>query len=368
MVLVLIRYWAFLFLFHGEFMTLGDIFSFENLFMAHKLCRRAKQHKRGTIMFELDHACNLVKLSATLCAKKYKIGKYRVFKIYDPKERVIKALPYRDRVVQMCFCKYVMEPRLERRLIYDNAASRIGRGCDFAIRRLHKFMKKTFINTGRNDGYFLKCDIHKYFPSINHDILISQLRRCGFSDDEMWYMEMVIRTVPDGAGLPLGNQTSQWFALLYLNDMDRVIKEQWRAPYYVRYMDDFILVHPDKAFLQQCRVKIEKFCTEKLKLQLNSKTQIGRLKDGVDFLGFRHRLTATGRVDMTVRAASRRRQRRYMRAISRCYLAGILDDEYLRARAASFAGHMRATPSKKFMINEINALRRKKRMLGGGGV
>lgn len=344
-------------------MKFTEIFTFENLFRAHKLCRRGKQHKRGTIMFEMDNARNIVELARVLQAGKYKISKYREFKIYDPKVRIIRALPYKDRVVQMCFCKNSIEPRLERRLIYDNAASRTGRGADFAIRRLERFIKRVFINHGYENAYFLKCDIKKYFPSINHSILISQLQRCGFSDEEMRFMEMIINSHDGATGLPLGNQTSQWFALLYLNDADRFVKEKLRAPYYVRYMDDFILVHWDLDFLRRCRVEIERFCTDKLKLQLNAKTQLGRLRDGVDFLGFNHKLTPTGAVRRHMRASARRRQHRYIKTIARYYLNDIVDDEFIKIRLASFKGHLRDAADKKYIINKMNSLRARKRRI-----
>lgn len=237
-------------------MQAKEIFTFENLLEAHKMCRRSKQHKRGTILFEIALGVNLCKLAKELADKTYKLGKYRVFEIYDPKRRLIEALPYKDRVVLMCFCRNVLEPVLERRLIYDNAASRIGKGTDFAITRLHGFMRRMFINGG-SEGYFLKCDIAKYFQNINHDILLKKLKRCGFSEDEMWFMNQVIRSHPE-QGLPLGNQTSQWFALLYLDEVDRLIKEKLRAPYYIRYMDDFVLLSESKEFLQKCRAEIQK--------------------------------------------------------------------------------------------------------------
>ncbi len=343
-------------------MTLDEIFTFENLFDAHTQCRRGKQHKRGTIMTELELGQIIKKLASDLTQRKYRIGKYREFKIYDPKERIIRALPYKDRMVQMCFCKNAMAPRLERRLIYDNAASRTGRGPDFATRRLHGFMRSSFITNGGNGAYFLKCDISKYFPSINHDILLSKLRRAGFSPDEMWFMEQVIHSTNAPCGVPLGNQTSQWFALLYLDEIDRLIKEKLRIKYYVRYMDDFVLIHSDKAFLQQCRTAIERACAEKLKLRLNSKTQIGRLKDGLDFLGFNHKLTDTGRVIKKVRASARLRQRRYLNTIAKYYMNDIVDDEYLQARCAAFRAHLAGTGSQKFITNEINSLRRRKRL------
>ncbi|MCL2505233.1 MAG: RNA-directed DNA polymerase [Alphaproteobacteria bacterium] len=326
---------------------------------AHKLCRRNKQHKRGAIMFEVELGHNIIKLIKALTDKKYKLGKYKTFTIYDPKKRLIEALSYKDRVVLMCFCKNSIEPRLEKRLIHDNAASRTGKGSAFAIKRLHGFMRKLYINTQRNEAYFLKCDIAKYFQSIDHAILLSKLRKCGFSADEMWFMELVIRS-HGTVGLPLGNQTSQWFALLYLDEIDRLIKEKLRVPYYVRYMDDFVLLHEDKAFLQKYKAEIERVCSEKLKLKLNNKTQTGKLKNGIDFLGFNHKLSHSGKITKSLRASSRERQRHYLKTISYYYLQGILDDDYINIRINSFGAHLKGTNDLKYVRNKLNALKRRK--------
>lgn len=335
-------------------MQAKEIFTFENLLEAHKMCRRSKQHKRGTILFEIALGVNLCKLAKELADKTYKLGKYRVFEIYDPKRRLIEALPYKDRVVLMCFCRNVLEPVLERRLIYDNAASRIGKGTDFAITRLHGFMRRMFINGG-NEGYFLKCDIAKYFQNINHDILLKKLKRCGFSEDEMWFMNQVIRSHPE-QGLPLGNQTSQWFALLYLDEVDRLIKEKLRAPYYIRYMDDFVLLSESKEFLQKCRAEIQKVCAEKLKLSLNNKTQIGKIKNGVDFLGFNHKLTVSGKIVKSLRASAKIRQRQYLKTMAHYYRCGVLDEEYLNVRLNAYKAHLAGTRSFKFIRNKIQTL------------
>lgn len=341
-----------------------QIFTFENLLEAHELCRLHKQHKRGTIMFEMEAASNINKLVKELANKTYRLGKYKIFKIYDPKERLIEALPYKDRVVLMCFCKKAIEPRLENRLIYDNAASRKMKGSDFAMERLHGFMRKLYIRTGGNNFYFLKCDISKYFQSIDHNILIEKLRKCGFSDDEMWFMEMVIRAprASDTGGVPLGNQTSQWFALLYLDDIDRLIKEKLRVTGYVRYMDDFILLGENKEFLRRCKTEIENACAEKLHLKLNAKTQIGMVKNGVDFLGYNHKLTATGKITKSIRASARERQKRYLKAIAYYYMAGVIDDDYIASRQASFLAHAAGTKDKKFLNNRLNSLKRAKRL------
>lgn len=341
-------------------MKTEEIFSFENLMAAHKLCRCSKQHKRGTIMFEVEEGRNITKLAAELANKTYRLGKYTAFTIYDPKKRLIEALPYKDRVVLMCFCKNVLEPCLENRLIYDNAASRKAKGTDFAISRLHCFMNKLYINLQNNEAYFLKCDISKYFQNINHEILLNKLKKCGFSDDEMWFMELVIKSHGD-KGVPLGNQTSQWFALLYLDEVDRLVKERLGGRYYVRYMDDFVLLSGKKEFLRHCRDEIERVCQEKLKLSLNDKTQIGKLKDGVDFLGFNHKLGGSGKIIKKVRASAKRRQQHYLKTISHFYLLGVLDDEYLDIRANTFKSHLAGTKEWQFMRNKLSALKSRKK-------
>lgn len=345
-------------------MELKHIFTFENLLQAHELCRLNKQHKRGTIMFEMEIGNNISNLVKELANKTYKLGKYKVFRVYDPKERLIEALPYKDRVVLMCFCKNVIEPKMENRLIYDNAASRKKKGTDFAMQRLHGFMRKLYINTCGNNFYFLKCDISKYFQSIDHNILLNKLRKCGFSEDEMWFMETVIRSRGnDVKGLPLGNQTSQWFALLYLDEIDRLIKEKLRVAGYVRYMDDFVLLGENKESLQMCRDEIEKTCSQKLHLKLNAKTQIGIVKNGIDFLGYNHKLTATGKIVRSIRASARERQKRYLKTIAYYYMTGVIDDDYLTSRQAAFLAHAKGTKDRKFINNRLNSLKRAKRAI-----
>ena len=342
--------------------TLGEIFTFERLKNAHELCRLKKQHKRGTIMFEMELARNLADLVSRLQSRKYKPGKHKQFKLYDPKERTIDALPYKDRVVLMCFTKYVLTPKLENRVIYDNAASRVNKGTHFAVKRLHEFMRKSFRENKGNGAYFLKCDMSKYFASLDHDYLLDKLHRIGFSDDEMWFMELVVRSYGT-CGVPLGNHTSQWFAVLYLDDLDRHIKEKLRVKAYTRYMDDFILIHSDKEFLRKCKDEIETVC-QKMKVRLNkNKTQIGQLKDGVDYLGFNHKLTATGEITRRVRASAMIRHKRYLKTIAGLYENEEIDDAWLATREQAFLNHLKGTDGVKVVKHHMKAIRRTKKDL-----
>ena len=339
-------------------MKIEEIFTFENLVAAHKACRLSKQHKRGTIMFEIELGRNVTNLVKQLTNKTYRLSPYRSFTIYDPKKRLIEALPYKDRVVLMCFCQHSVASRLERHLIYDNAASRKEKGTHFAVDRLHSFMRKLYIKNKTNRIYFLKCDIRKYFQSINHEILLEQLAKVGFSADEMWFLRMIIES-HGSIGLPLGNQTSQWFALLYLNGMDRLIKERLRMLYYVRYMDDFVILSEDKSKLQLCKQQIDEY-VKGLKLSLNQKTQIGLLSDGIDFLGFNHKLSATGKIIKSLRGSAKSRQRKYLKAIRHYYLNDVLDDEYIDVRLASYRGHLKGTKNWLHICNRLTSLKHEK--------
>ena len=195
-------------------MKLEEIFTFENIYQAHKMCRRSKQHKGEVIRFEINISENIYKLQKEIFTKKYKIGKYKEFMIFEPKERLIQALPYRDRIVLRCFCDNVLIPKIEKKLINDNVACRKGKGTLYGMERLKKFLQKEYFKQKNNNVYYLKCDISKYFPSINHDILLNKLKKINFSNDEMWLINKIIYEQPDNLnrGLPLGNQSSQWFA------------------------------------------------------------------------------------------------------------------------------------------------------------
>lgn len=161
----------------------------------------------------------------------------------------------------------------------------------------------------------------------------------------MWIIKKLIKEQPDNAciGLPLGNQSSQWFALLYLNKIDHYIKEQLGIKCYVRYMDDMILVHRDKKYLSECKNKIEKLCNDLLDLELNEKTQIGMVKNGIDFLGYRHILSSSGKIIVKLRYSSKRRLKKHLKTVNKLYNKGIVDDEYVYQRKNSFYNHIKDT-------------------------
>ena len=326
-------------------MKLEEIFTFENLYDAYKDCRKSKQHKGEVIQFEINLSNNISKLVNEIITRKYRLGNYKKFMIYEPKERVIEALPFRDRVVIKCFCDVVLKDKIDRKLIYDNSACRIEKGTTFAIKRLENFLRSEYRKKQNNNIYFLKCDIRKYFQSIDHEVLLGLLKNINFSDDEMWIIEKLIKEQPNEAniGLPLGNQSSQWFALLYLNVIDRYVKENLRVKGYIRYMDDMILIHRDKSYLQYSLLMIKDKCENELKLSLNKKTQIGIVKNGIDFLGYRHILNKNGTITRKLRASSKQRLKKHLKTLNKLREKNIVDDEYVYIRKNAFYNHIKDT-------------------------
>ncbi|MBQ7503123.1 reverse transcriptase [bacterium] len=319
--------------------NLADIFSFLELVKAHRRARRGKGGKKEIILCELDLAKQLLDMRERTLAGKA-LGRYHSFRIFEPKEREINALNYEGRVLQHCLCDQVLAPVIEPRLIYDNAACRAGKGTHFAIYRLSEFLREHYRRCGQS-GYFLKCDIRRYFACIDHDVLKQKLARLPFSGEVRRLIDGVIDSFRDspGKGLPLGNQSSQWFALYYLDSLDRLIKEKLGFKHYVRYMDDCIIVHPDKRYLQEC-LDILRAHVRSLALDFNGKTQIIALKKGVGFLGFNIRLTETGKVLRTVRAGAKHRMLRYIQRRCREAEAGRLDYELLSESLNSICAHL----------------------------
>lgn len=321
-------------------MTYETCFSFSSLLDAHQKCRRSKQHKRETIEYEILIGNHLQRLSTALLDHSYEIRHYRSFYVHEPKKRLIEALPYQHRIVQMALCSNILGPEIERKLIYDNAACRTGKGTHFALHRLELFLRKYYAQNG-NQGYYLKCDIRKYFQNINQAILHQKLQSCQFDQSTKEILQKIIGSYhPEtGIGIPIGNQTSQWFALYYLDSVDRLIKEKLKIKFYIRYMDDFLLIHPDRSYLQYCLSEIQKEIS-RLKIELNEKTQIIPLSQGIDFLGFHHRLSNTGKVYRKLRQKAKARLRGNFKRLEFLRKQQLINDAYIKNRLNCFYAHL----------------------------
>ncbi|MCH5147370.1 MAG: RNA-directed DNA polymerase [Clostridiales bacterium] len=342
-----------------------DVFTFEALYQGHMRGRAAKRDKKPLVKFETDMLGNIYNVYRRLNDGSFKISGYSHFTVCEPKRREIQTLHYSDRVVQHVICDDVLAPYFTERAILDNAVCQKGKGSHFALRRFEDKLRK-FVRTHGVNGYILKCDILKYFPTIPHE----QLKRIFCSEFRDQKLKNLIShiidsyhtapeylqsygfeiDVPDpaksGRGVPIGNQTSQIFGMFYLNEVDRFVKEKLRVKIYSRYMDDFVLVHEDKKFLQDA-LKLITEEVNKLGLKFNSKTQIFPLKNGVTYLGFRYFVTPSGKLIKTVKKKTKRRLRWRARLLKKACIEGLIDSERVTQSLAAFNGHLKHAKSYK---------------------
>jgi RNA-directed DNA polymerase len=297
------------------------ICTLENLIAAAKSALRGRRMRRPGSEFLADFEKEVVSLHEQLSTGSYRHGGYHYFTIHEPKERVVAAAPFRDRVVHHAIVR-VIEPIFERRFIEDSYACRRGKGTHAAMRRAAEFARRW--------PYALKCDVRKYFPSIDHEVLLVLLRRVIGDERLMDLIEHILASHEDGQrqvwppggdlfdvrivkrGLPIGNLTSQFFANVYLNPLDHFVKHDQRVQGYVRYMDDFLLFGDDRAVLRRQGEEVRWKLAE-LRLRIHpDKYRLVLTASGVDFAGYV--VFSTGRI--RVRSSSVRRfDRRYKRLL-----------------------------------------------------
>lgn len=257
--------------------------TFEKLLAAHYRAKKNKRNKMEVMKYELDLENNIINLMDDIKNHKYRIGKYREFKVYEPKMRIIKALPYKDRVVHQWYVEEFMKSFMVKRFIYDSYACIEGKGTHKASLQVQKYMRK--MKNSYGDYYIIKCDIRKYFYNINRDILYNILKKY-ISDKELLYFTRILLENNDEVGIPIGNYTSQYFANIYLNELDHYVKDKLHIKFYIRYMDDFVLLVPTKEAAKDIMNKITKYLNEKLKLELNGKSRYYPSRFGCNFCGY----------------------------------------------------------------------------------
>lgn len=266
----------------------------ENLFRAFFAFRNGKSRKRDVAEFEVDLERNIFELHHELKTRSYRHGSYESFFITDPKQRHIHKATVRDRVVHHAI-HAVVNPCLEETFISDSFSCRVGYGTHKGVNRLRTLLWRASANN-RRSVVAMKCDVRKFFLSIDHGVLLGLLSQRIKDNDTMWLLREVIESF--GPGLPIGNLTSQMLANFYMTPLDRFIKEQLRARFYVRYTDDFILISDSRVELAGWLEQIESFLRERLKLALHpQKVSFHTFASGVDFLGYvqfpTHRLIRT---------------------------------------------------------------------------
>ena len=306
------------------------IIAFDNLLLASKKTLRGQKHKSEAAHFYFHLESELFALQRELQSGEWQPQPYRVFTIYEPKQRQICASQLRDRVVHHAVCN-VLDPIFERRMIYDTYACRVGKGTHAAIDAAQWFLRRA--------DYSLQCDVKKYFANIEHGALKTLLRRILKDKALLALLDRIIEhPLPGsdaGRGLPIGNLTSQYFANLYLGEMDHFIKERLRIKGYLRYMDDWLIFGEDKTALWETLAAVREFLRDRLKLELKEEViRIAPTWEGVPFLGFRVYPDSIRLCDD--KWAKFRRQVRQREA---AYWAGEIDEDELARSIASMLGH-----------------------------
>lgn len=313
----------------------NQLFSFRNLYRAHLRSRNSKREVPSVVDYEMHISSNITRLRYNILQGVYAINSYKTFYIYEPKKRLIQACAYVDRIVQHCLCDNYLTELIDSKLIYDNCACRKNKGLDFAVRRVKKHLQGFYKQYG-TDGYCLRVDISKYFQSIDKEIVLKKLNR---HVTNRYIMGLISRIVLGygSEGLPIGNQISQTLAIYYLNDVDRFIKEVCRVKFYTRYMDDFFILHHDKAFLEDLTRLIREEC-EKDKLTLNAKTMIIPIKQGIDFIGKNFMLEENGAVTVRLRQVNKRRIYRRIKYVAQTVPVNEQETVHKRSVMASYTG------------------------------
>jgi retron-type reverse transcriptase len=322
-----------------------EVIDFGNLLSAAKLAQQGKRFRPNVLDFNYNLEKELFQLQAELASKTYLPGAYKTFEIVEPKRRMISAAPYRDRVVHHALCKIIV-PIFEKTFIHNSYANRVGFGTHRALRK--------FTEYARSSRYILQCDIKKYFPSIDHEILKQLVRSKIKCADTLWLIdtiidhsnlqESVIEYFPGDdlllplsrrRGLPIGNLSSQFFANVYLNGFDHFVQEQLKISKYIRYVDDFAFCSDDRLLLQDTRLAIEDYLAS-LRVKIHPiKSQLFETKEGANFLGFRvfpHTIR--------VRQENLRRGRRRLKSLQREYTNGAIDLAKVARSIQSWVAHL----------------------------
>jgi len=323
----------------------------ENLFLAYSRARRGKSRKQSVIEFDKNIEENLQELKEELVSLSYEPKNLKRFIVRDPKTRVIHASAFRDRIVHHAIVN-LLEPIYEKIFICDSYASRKNKGTHTAIGRLDKFKqqvsqnglivndKNPYLNKNSVQGYFFKADIYHYFDSVDHEILIGILEKKIKDEKLIILIRKVLlnfNSAITGKSMPLGNYTSQFFANVYLNELDYFVKHELKAKFYIRYVDDFIILHRSKNRLEFLKNKIDLFLRIKLGLKLHpEKSDIFSLQKGIAFLGYK-----TFYKYKILRKRNRKYFCRKLDTILINYKEGNIDEEKVISQLQGWVGYAR---------------------------
>lgn len=305
-------------------------------------CSRNVKWKDSVAGFLNNGLANCLRLHNSLCDGSYQIDPYTHFTIHEPKTRNIVSTRFKDRVFQGSLSDNYLYEQITKSFIRDNCACQVGKGTDDAMMRLSVHMREHFRKYG-GEGFVLQCDLSNFFGSTTHET--AKTTNARYVPDEWAYSKTVeiIDSFNDeenpGVGMGLGSEITQITQLAVLNPLDHYIKERLGIRHYVRYNDDFILIHNDIEHLKYCRNEIKEHL-EKLELKLSEKkTKIFPLSQGINFLGFKFRITETGKIIKTLNRENIAKRKRKIRKQKGLVGKGIMTKEECNESYQSWKAH-----------------------------
>ena len=308
--------------------------SYETLMQAHIQSKKGKGYRKEIILFNLKQEEYIMWLYEQLKLCKYKHGEYITFYITEPKLRKIEKTKYIDRIVHRWYVNSFIEPYFVPQFINTSYACLKGRGMHKACLDVQKTMKHCKNIWG--EYYILKMDIKKYFENIQKDILYEILKRKIKDKKILWLTKEIIYSNKGKTGLPIGNYTSQMYANIYLNELDQYVKHNLKCKYYFRYMDDGIILLKTKKKAKEILEAVQKFLKEKLKLELNQKTQIFKNKQGVNFCGYK-----INEYRLKIRDKGKRRLKKKIKSLKEKVAKGEITSKEAKLYLAGHLGYIK---------------------------
>lgn len=319
-----------------------EVIKFGNLYDGLRKSQKNVMWKDSVAAYSLDGLKNTWRLKRDLVNGTYRISRYQKFVIHEPKTREIIATRIRDRQFQRSMCDAALYRDITKGFIHTNCACQRGKGVDFAMKHMTEILRKYYLKHG-SKGWVLRCDIRHYFPETPHETAKAAVRKREDDERICEKVDEIIDSFGGDRGIGLGSQVSQLIELAVLDDLDHHIKERLRMKYYIRYMDDFLVIHPERAVLEEVLKVIRERITQ-LGLELNRKTQIHSLDHGIMWLKWHYTLTNTGKIIRKMDRKKIVKQRRKMKKLTFKIMEGhltekALDDSFQSWQANARRGH-----------------------------
>ncbi len=321
-----------------ETISAEAVVSFEALYDSMRKCKKGVMWKDSVASFCMNGIERSIALSNDLLTGAYKAKPPVRFTITSPKPREIASIAFRDRVYQRSLNDLIVYPTMSKSFIYANFACQKDKGTDAARGKLEEYLRKYYRLYGHG-GYVAQFDIHGYYPNMSHE-LTEALFQEKLEPDAFEMVKTILRQQYDGdVGYNPGSQLIQIAGISFLDKFDHYVKEQLHAKFYVRYMDDFLIISNDRQYLEQCQKQIIAYLND-LRFEVNEKkTTIYPLSDGVDFLGFQYRLTETGKLIKSVRPKNVKAERKKLRRLVAKSKKGDLPKEKVDESYAAWRNH-----------------------------